>query len=630
MIIVLRICPSKLYLRPALLAAAAGFALLPIHPARAEGEGRDPSSVPSWAAEAVWYQIFPERFRNGDPGNDPSPADMEGSWPHETPGLWRVSDWKGDWYALQEWERDPGKGFFHTVQQRRYGGDLQGVLDKLDYLAELGITAIYFNPLFESPSLHKYDAAMYHHIDNNFGPDPAGDRLIWAAENPADPATWRWTSADSLFLRLIAEAHRRGIRIIIDGVFNHAGITFWAFRDVRRRGAASPYADWFRIRQWDDPATPGDEFDYEGWYGVRELPEFREDDGGIVPGPREHIRHVVRRWMDPNGDGDPSDGVDGWRLDVAEMVAVPFWREFRTWVRSLNPEAYLVGEVWWEDWNAEKMFNAEPWLRGDVFDAVMNYRWAREAGRFFKADRHRIGAPEFDARLARLRADYRPEVNGVLLNLLDSHDTDRLASQIVNRDALYDKGTGVSDNRAYAVRKPDARERSIQKLMVLHQMTYVGAPCVYYGDEAGMWGADDPDCRKPMLWADAAYTPEVSHPFGLERPADDNTFDADLFAYYAEAIRLRKSFPALRLGSVETVLADGRSNLLVYLRVLPSQRVLTALNPGDGAAACILTEKALGGGRLIRVFGEGSAEPAPGGVSVTIPGRSGSVFRVAP
>jgi glycosidase len=537
------------------------------------------SDVPAWAKEAVWYQIFPERFRNGDPANDPTVKDILGSWPHDEPSEWGVSRWTADWYKLQPWEEKNGKGFYYNVQQRRYGGDLQGVLDKLDYLQQLGITAIYFNPLFESPSLHKYDATMYHHIDNNFGPDPEGDRALWAKEDPGDPATWQWTAADRLFLKLIQEAHRRGIRIVIDGVFNHVGMTFWAFVDVRKNQEKSKYKDWFIISQFDDPATPENEFRYAGWFGVRELPELREDENGLVPPVRQHIHAIVKRWMDPNGDGDPSDGIDGWRLDVADMVALPFWREFRTWVRAINPNAYLTGEVWWEDYAKEKMYNASRWLEGDAFDAVMNYRLARECGYFFKAKERKISASEFAHRLDSLRREYRNDVNYVLMNLLDSHDTDRLASQIVNPDTRYDgMETSVMNWREYQIRKPNAEELKTQKLMVMFQMTYVGAPMVYYGDEAGMWGGDDPDDRKPMLWADMTYDNESHHPFGEQRPDDVNRFDENLFAHYATCIRIRRNSNALKLGGFESILADDENDVLAFHRWYGNEHVVVVLN----------------------------------------------------
>ncbi|GJQ20065.1 MAG: alpha-amylase [Bacteroidia bacterium] len=584
-------------------------------------------SVPEWSKHVVWYQIFPERFRNGDPSNDPTPEDLSGSWPHVVPKGWQVSSWTGDWYELQPWERDDGKGFYVHVQNRRYGGDLQGVLDKLDYLQQLGVTALYFNPLFESPSLHKYDATMYHHIDNNFGPDPVGDRAVWAMEQPGDPSTWQWTSADRLFLRLVQEAHKRNMKIILDGVFNHVGMTFWAFEDVKKHQQQSAYADWFIIKRWDDPSTPENEFEYQGWYGVRELPELREDENGIVTGPREHIRAIVKRWMDPNGDGNPEDGIDGWRLDVAEMVNRTFWREFRRWVRAVNPEAYLTGEVWWEDWNNEKMFNAAPWLQGDVFDAVMNYRWARECFRFFAADRTRISAPEFLRRLESLLRDYPADVNLVLQNLYDSHDTDRLASHIVNTDALYDKHVDANGNRKYNVRKPTERERAAQKLMALFQMVFVGAPMIYYGTEAGMWGGDDPDCRKPMLWPDMRFDDEKSHPFNLERPADVNRFDEELFTWYSRLIKLRTSHPVLRTGAFEPIPLHHAPDILAFARTDGKERYVAVLNRG-WTQQRITVPVTDGGNRTLTDVLTGQAHAVKSGsVTLTLEPQSGVVLR---
>jgi cyclomaltodextrinase len=171
--------------------------------ARGEAPMKTEEFVPDWAKDAVWYQIFPERFRNGDPSNDPTKEDIAGAFP-DAPGLpWRVHPWTSDWYARQDYEQDAPLPFHELVQRRRYGGDLQGIIDRLDYLQDLGITAIYLNPVFDSPSSHKYDGISYHHIDPNFGPDPAGDRALMAEENAGDPSTWVWTSADKLALELI-------------------------------------------------------------------------------------------------------------------------------------------------------------------------------------------------------------------------------------------------------------------------------------------------------------------------------------------------------------------------------------------------------------------------------------------
>lgn len=534
--------------------------------------------VPDWARKAVWYQVFPERFRNGDQNNDPTFDDIQGAWPHEAASGWRISPWTADWYKLQPWEEPGNKGFYFRAQQRRYGGDLQGVLDKLEYLQSLGVNAIYLNPIFESPSLHKYDASTFHHVDNNFGPDPADDCKIWAGEQQADPGTWKWTAADKLFLQLLREAHRKSIKIIIDGVFHCTGSTFWAFEDLKKNQRQSQFREWYDVKRWDDPATPEDEFDYEGWFGVRELPELRETQNSLAQGPKEYIHAIVKRWMDPNGDGDPSDGVDGWRLDAAEMAPAGFWVEFRGWVKAINPDAYLTGELWWEDWANDRMYNASSWLRGDTFDAVMNYRWAREVIRFFVGDTTGITPSEFDRRLRELRNDYPADVNYVLMNLLDSHDTDRLGSMIVNVDSRYDHNIGVADNRNYNVRKPGADEVRIQKLIALFQMTYLGAPMVYYGDEVGMWGADDPDERKPMLWSDMVYEDESHHPYGLVRPVDRNKPDIDLRAWYEKLISIRRSHAAFSLGDIMTLASDDANGIYAFRRSHESEHIVVVIN----------------------------------------------------
>ncbi|GAB4364211.1 MAG: glycoside hydrolase family 13 protein [Calditrichia bacterium] len=535
-------------------------------------------AVPEWAKYAVWYQIFPDRFWNGDQRNDPTLEDMVGAWPYFRPEKWKIHPWTSDWFKLQSWEKLYDAPFYTAAGLRRYGGDLQGVLERLDYLMDLGVTAIYFNPLFESPSHHKYDAAMYHHIDNNFGPDPRHDRQIWGQENPADPATWKWTAADRLFLELIRQCHQRGMKVIIDGVFNHVGVNFWAFQDVIQNQFNSPYGDWFIIKRWDDPSTLVNEFDYQGWSGIRDLPEFREDERGLVEGPRQHIRAVVQRWMDPDGDGDPSDGIDGWRLDVAEKIDMDFWRDFRRWVKSINPEALLVGEIWWEDWMRNKMFNAAPWLQGDIFDGVMNYRFARAVKKFVIDQRDQISAGAFVDSLQTIYSDYPRDPLLVCQNLMDSHDVDRLASQLVNPDRWYDHGANPAQNPEYDVRSPDSDERLRQRLIVGLQMTLPGAPMIYYGDEAGMWGGDDPDCRKPMVWPKIRYESEKNHPFGRPRREDRVQFDKQLFKWYQQLIALRKNTKELSTGEIEFVKIDNEKKVLVFRRFSQLQSVFVALN----------------------------------------------------
>lgn len=538
----------------------------------------DVNSVPEWAKKVVWYQIFPERFCNGDTTNDPTPQDMQGAWPYNIPENWQVHPWTSDWYKLQPWEEETGHDFYWNAGVRRYGGDLQGVINKLDYIQDLGITAIYLNPVFESPSLHKYDATMYHHIDNNFGPNPELDREIWEQEDPEDPSTWQWTSADSLFLQLIIECHNRDIKIIIDGVFNHVGTTFWAFQDIIQKQEESQYKDWFVIKQWDDPLTSENEFDYECWAGARSLPEFREDENGLVKVVKKHIHAVVKRWMDPNNDGDPSDGIDGWRLDVAEKVNIKFWKEFRTWIREINPEAYTTGELWWEDWQNNVMVNAAPWLQDDAFDAVMNYRFANAVKEFVIDKKNKISATEFVDSIYSYMNDYPKENVYVLQNLMDSHDVDRLASQIINPDNWYDHQANAGQNPDYDVRKPNAEELIIQNFIIGIQMTLPGAPMIYYGDEAGMWGGDDPDCRKPMVWEDLVYEPELTHPFNKPRPEDEVSFNQNLFDWYKKLIHIRIENPVLSLGNINFFFIDDEKQILGYERKLDDDLILIILN----------------------------------------------------
>jgi len=534
------------------------------------------SRVPDWAKDAVWYQIFPERFNNGDESNDPSSDDIRGAWPHEVPEGWQPHPWTSDWYKLQPWENN-GHDFYWNAQVRRYGGDLQGVIDKLDYLQDLGVNALYFNPVFESPSLHKYDATYYHHIDNNFGPDPIRDQEIWNQENPADPKTWQWTSADKLFLELIQKAHEKNIKIIIDGVFNHTGSSFWAFKDIVENQRESKYLDWFTIKSFDDPTTKENEFDYEAWYGAMDLPEITENENGLIEDAAKHVHSIVKRWMDPNQDGDPSDGIDGWRLDVAEMVNHKFWQRFRGWVKEINPDAYITGEIWWDEWKINKMMNAKPWLQGDQFDAVMNYRFTRAVKHFLSDQDSSISSTAFTDTINTIRKDYYSENLYVLMNLLGSHDAERLSSLIINPDYWYDHGAVPSQRETFDVRKPNSYEKQKQKLMVGIQMTMPGAPMVYYGDEVGMWGGDDPDCRKPMVWPELTYETETTHPFGLKRPTDEVTFDSSLFNWYKHMIEIRNNNIELRRGDLSFIdLKDD--DILYYIRKFESNQVHVLVN----------------------------------------------------
>ena len=528
------------------------------------------TNIPDWAQDAVWYQIFPERFHNADPSNDPvaSRVGNPHGWDLGAPEGWAVSPWTSDWYQRADWEQRVGPEFYDFVYTRRYGGDLQGVIDKLDYLKDLGVTAIYFNPVFDAVSLHKYDASHYHHIDRHLGPDPEGDWEIMQQEDPNDPGTWQWTSADKLFLDLLKKARERNIRVIIDGVWNHTGRDFWAFRDIRENGEASPYSDWYKITRFDDQLDDG--FEYDGWWGYLGLPEFTEVGEDLHPGVKQHLFDVTRRWMAP--DGDVSRGVDGWRLDVVEELGKDFWRDWHNLVYEINPQALTVAEIW-DD-------SARDFIGDDLFGVVMNYRWAYATHAFFI---HRtLTASAFGDRLLDLLEDFPHKVNTAMQNLMDGHDTERLASMIVNDEYAYKERSKIRDiDNKYDVRAPNADEIQVQRLIALFQYTWVGAPMVFYGTEAGLWGADDPDDRKPMLWPELAYDDEVNHPYSRIRHRDKVAFDHDLHAWYRALGQLRANHRALRSGSTTQVVSDDKADVIAFVRQAEDDLVLVVINRGE-------------------------------------------------
>lgn len=529
--------------------------------------------IPDWAKSAVWYQIFPDRFRNGDTTNDPTLADIKGCWPHNDTAKWAVMPWGADWYAFQPWEQANGQDLNYNIQRRRYGGDLQGILDKLPYLDSLGVTALYLNPVFVAPSLHKYDAAMYHHIEPTFGPDPEGDKRIIAQEDPANPATWQWTAADRLALQLIDACHALGMHIIFDGVFNHMGVNSFAFQDVVKHQQSSPYKDWFVIDSWQD-AEKGTAFSYTGWFGAHDLPEFREDSNGLVKGPRDYVFACTERWMAP--DGDPQRGIDGWRLDVAFCVDMDFWRDWRAHVKAINPDSYLTAEI------NNDLQQVLPYVQGDAFDAVMHYGFAALCTDFFI--QRRMSADIFMTQMQALVQAYPDSVAYALMNLLDSHDTPRFTSSIHNPHLVSFSTWGDflrdtrSSNRDMDTRKPTDKEYQLQKSMAVFQFTMPGAPMVYYGDEAGMWGANDPDCRKPMVWPDIQYTPEFTESDGTRRDTPDSVgVNGTMLRHYQKLGAIRNTYPALQTGSLRIIPTTPKTGILLYERSLPGAAPVTII-----------------------------------------------------
>jgi glycosidase len=515
---------------------------------------------------------------------------MQGAYPGYAPTNWKVTPWNHDWYEPEDWAETDAGGFYKTVALRRFGGDLQGVLDKLDYLQDLGVTAIYFNPLNDSPSLHKYDARHYRHIDRHFGPDPLGDSAVIAAEDPLEPDTWSWTAADRLFLKLIREVHQRKMRLIMDYSWNHTGVTFWAWQDVQKNQTKSRFRDWYDITSFDDPTTPENEFRYTGWLGVRTLPELKKVsvvnkqqgypfEGDLQPDVKRHVFNVTRRWLDPDGDGDPSDGVDGFRLDVAADIPLGFWRDYRQFVRSIQPEALLVGEAWWTKW-PEQLMDPRPFLRGDIFDSVMHYQWYKPARRYFANANGGLKPSQFVTEMRRAYAGYDPPTIRNLMNLSASHDSPRLTTSFQNK-LQYKYRMGANGNPALDITPPNDVTLREVRMFLLHQFTFVSAPHIWSGDEFGMWGADDPDCRKPVMWEDINHRPQTYGPDGRRTRPIPVKPNIELLEFYRILISLRKQRPELIYGELEFSLMDDQAMTLAYRRTLGERESIVAFNRSD-------------------------------------------------
>ena len=497
--------------------------------------------TPEWAKKAVWYQIMLDRFYDGEPANNPA---------NSLPWTW-------DFSKTHPTEKG---SFYEFVWGRRFGGDLQGLIKKLDYLKELGITAIYLTPVFKADSPHKYNTVDYRHIDDHLG--FRGDIFEIKGETK-DPKTWQWTKTDKLFLEFLAKARAHGMRVIIDGVFNHSGEDFWAFRDLKRKGRKSKFRDWFVVTDW----AVFEKFSHEGkgysgWAGFGGLPEFAEDEKGLVKPVKKHIFDITRRWMDPNGDGDPSDGIDGWRLDVPECVRKEFWVEWSALVRSINPEAYIAGELWGE---------APTWLTAEMFHAQMNYPLVKRIIKFLVDKGY--SPSQFDKSIHELLDIYPLQVHLVQQNLLDSHDTDRAVSMFYNPHRPYDKRNRLNPsdtgdyNPNYKTGKPPAGVYEHLKLVSVLQFTLPGAPMIWYGNEVGMWGSDDPFNRKPMLWKELQPYDEKGA-FVME----------DLLDFYKKLIAIRNASPEFQTGIFETVLTDDKKNVYAFSRTKGKRVGFVALN----------------------------------------------------
>jgi glycosidase len=532
-----------------------------------------------------------ERFCNGDTTNDPIPEDISSvTQLFPVPDHWSITPWTQDWWKQEPWALESGRPFNETLQHRRYGGDLQGVLNKLDYLQDLGITAIYFNPLNDAPSLHKYDARYYHHMDVHFGPDPEGDKKIIAEEVLEDASTWHWTSADTLFLYLVKQCHQRGIKVIVDYSWNHTGTEFWAWKDILKLQAGSKYRDWYEIESFDDPETQANEFSYRGWANVSSLPELKKVDvkgprisgkpyeGNIHPEVKKHIFEVTRRWLAPNGD--PTQGIDGFRLDVAEQIPLGFWREYRTFVKSIKPEAYLVGEVWWEKW-PDKLADPAPYVNGEIFDAVMFYQIYKPARSFFVGGEYGIDARQLADSLKAQWENLPKAFRYAQMNVNATHDSPRLLTCFANK-GKYKYRVNPFENPECITGKPDVDTYRRVRLYLIHQFTIPGSPSIWNGDEMGMWGADDPNNRKPLWWSEYKFEPEARYniqPGKQER--DKVEFNREHFEFYQKLIALRKKYSVLVMGDITFLPSPPK--VLVYERRMGSECITVIINAGESA-----------------------------------------------
>jgi len=428
-------------------------------------------SVPDWVQDAIFYQIFPDRFYNGDPGNDPPNVQPWGS----TPTSW---------------------GF--------QGGDLHGILQKFDYLLDLGINAIYLNPIFLATSTHRYNTTDYYRIDPRLG------------------------SLDD-FHALVEHAHRNQVRVILDGVFNHCGRGFFAFNDILENQEYSGYRDWFTIKHFPVNAYSGGEIaDYLGWWGMKSLPKFNTNN----PKVRQYLLGVARYWIE--------QGADGWRLDVPnEINDDSFWEEFRHVVKSANPDAYLLGEIWSAD---------SRWVGEGHFDGLMDYPVMEALAGLLASNT--MNVPQFAEKVEGLLSYYRLENANAMYVPVGSHDTERILTRMGNR---IDK----------------------TKLAFLFQFAYPGAPAIYYGDEIGLAGGKDPGCRGAFLW-------------------DENKWNIEIHEFIKTLVRLRKQYIAMRRGEYINLKSISNPTCYAFLRKTAGEQVLVIMNASASDQRIIISTDEIG------------------------------------
>lgn len=568
--------------------------------------------APQWARGVTWYQILIDRFDNGDPHNDPRARDLF----EKASDPWVKSVWTANWHILTPQEAAFSPSFYPNAFRRQFGGDLEGVRRRVPYLADLGVGAVILSPVFESRSSHKFDHASWHHVDRHFGLRVDADTIGLATERPDDPATWFTTSADRLFFQTVADFHARGIKVVLDLQFAHVSVHFWAFRDLLRNQEKSPYISWFTINEWDRPETPKSEFSYRSMWGVQEFPELHADSLGLAPGARDYLFAATRKWMDPNGDGNPEDGIDGWRLDLAGELPVRFLDDWVDLVKSINPGAVVIG-------GPLEQIPPVP----SPFDIVKEDVFGRECTRWVL---NRASTPTaLDGTLSNLLSeDPTGEAADRHIVRIGDHETDRIASMCVNHQNPYEEQNSPLLNPSYLSRKPNEEERASQRLLLLLQFTWVGAPMIFYGDEAGMWGGDDPDCRKPMVWPELRFTPESNAAFTRDDTSHSVVaFDSSMHAFYTRLIALRREHLALREGELQTTMLDDVRHLYGYMRKAGADRVQIVINASDTEQEAVIRMPGTAyGTRVHAVLQRQSFYTGEGGLNLVLPPRTGVVL----
>jgi len=631
-------------------------------------------NVPNWAKEAIWYNIFPDRFYNGNHYNDPifnefGPEAFKPNRLHEQNFVeeykWEKSNnvishfdrnrWTADFKEQVIWEKLGEREIDYSLKYARmYGGDLQGIKEKIPYMKELGINAVWLNPVFFSYQNHKYGANDFRHISPDFGTiktsgsthgveinrnnkygnksyvDVLGNKATTSSElkllevnlkgesrgkngygETEDPATWVWTESDLIMVDLIKEFHKNGIRVIFDGVFNHSSSEHWTFNMVLADGENSKYKDWYKFTDFGQHVPITDDMSdeqafetlianrkrtiYNAWGGFDSLPEFNTFNQEY----KEYIFNITRKWMcGPDGKESENwmedDGIDGWRLDVPNCLENQnFWNEWREVVKGSKKDSYITAELWG---NASGDING-----GNKFDTVMNYEWLKTVIGFFINQsreggvRYKLKAQDFFNELREKRTWYPYQALQASQNLNGSHDTDRLYSRIVNDVIGRNLEEGKQLEKGYNGIRPDLasnyhpnttidwrnspiKPKDILKLISIFQMTYIGAPMLFYGDEVGMWGATDPYCRKPMLWKEFLYDDEKNPSHINQNEVYSQKVDSDLFEWYKKLIRIRLENKTLVYGKFREIFADNERDVIAYERVIEDQLIIVVIN----------------------------------------------------